>query len=262
MGQKLIDETNNVYGKLRVLYPVREDGMRKTMWYCQCECGNNIVCNGSELRAGKRTSCGKRCNSQIDETNNVYGFLKVLYKDSTPATCFPDKSIHWICECQICKTIKSVSGRALRNGNAKSCGCLKSTGEQYLALYLNELNIPYEKEYSFSDLIGNSQPLRFDFAIFNNQKLIGLIEFQGKQHFLATNFFKHDSYLLRKKYDEQKVQYCIKNNIPILYIIPYDINRPQQSDYSQIKEIIKQFLIDIKGETDNVKIFSKHLRSV
>ena len=259
---KLIDETNNIYGKLHVLYPIKEKEMRKTMWYCQCECGNNIICSGSDLRTGKRTSCGKRCNSQIDETNNVYGFLKVLYKDSTPATLFPDKSIHWICECQLCGTIKTISGRNLRNGSTKSCGCLKSTGEQYIAFYLNKLNISYKKEYSFSDLIGNHQPLRFDFAIFDNENLIGLIEFQGRQHFFKVDFFNRDSYLLRQEYDKQKIKYCTDNNIPILYIIPYDINKPQQSDYSQIEEIIKQFLIDIKGEEQNVKIFSKHLRSL
>ena len=94
MPAPLKDETGNIYGALKVIKPVREAGMRKTMWLCQCSCGEQKIFNGSELRAGKRTSCGKHCNNYIDETGNEYGFLTVLEQDPTPAKNFPDKCIY------------------------------------------------------------------------------------------------------------------------------------------------------------------------
>lgn len=46
--------------------------------------------------------------------------------------------------------------------------------------YLQSQKISYAKQYTFTNLLGkNDCPLRFDFAIFSNEILIGLIEFQG-----------------------------------------------------------------------------------
>lgn len=261
MPPKLIDETGNVYGALKVLKPIRTPEMRKTMWLCQCSCGEQKIFNGSELRAGKRTSCGKHCNNYIDETGNTYGFVKVLEQDKTPANTFPDRSIHWICECQLCKSIFSTSGRRLRNGDTKSCGCLKSNGESSIISFLNKNNYNYLKEYSFDDLLSNKhKPLRFDFAIFENNNLKFLIEFQGRQHFLDIDYFNHNESLeIRQEYDKRKEEYCRKNNIPLLKIIPKDINHPQKSDYNNIGLLILQFENEIKGDNNNVKISNKYV---
>lgn len=260
MPKKLIDETGHIYGKLTVIKSIRTAEMRKTGWLCQCQCGNTIICSGSDLRTGKRTSCGKHCNSVKNEIGKTYGFLTVLRRDPTPATEFADKSVHWICQCNLCNTQKSISGRLLRNSQAKSCGCLKSAGEQAIAKYLSSNNIQYQKEYSFADLV-DIQPLRFDFAIFNNNQLLGLIEFQGRQHFKDIDYFHKDDFEKRITKDKIKVDYCIKNNIPLLKIIPYDIDHPEISDYNSVGLLIEEFLKEIKGG-QNVKIFDKHLRSL
>lgn len=51
----------------------------------------------------------------------TFGRLTVLQYDKT------DKygMTHWVCRCS-CGNIKSVIGRNLKNGNSKSCGCLKN----------------------------------------------------------------------------------------------------------------------------------------
>lgn len=56
---KLIDITNNKYGKLTVL---RKDktGSGGSKWECICECGNVSIHNSSDLRNGRVNSCG--CN--------------------------------------------------------------------------------------------------------------------------------------------------------------------------------------------------------
>ena len=83
MPAALIDETGNTYGSLTVLKPIRTPEMRKTMWLCECSCGEQKIFNGSELRAGKRTSCGKNCNNiKREKPGTIYGYLKVLEQDS------------------------------------------------------------------------------------------------------------------------------------------------------------------------------------
>jgi len=67
----------------------------------------------------------------------------------------------------------------LRNGEISSCGCLVSYQEERISQLLDELQIQYEQEFVFEDLRDKSY-LRFDFAIFHNDKLVGLIEYQGR----------------------------------------------------------------------------------
>ena len=67
----------------------------------------------------------------------------------------------------------------------------------------------------------NGVPLKFDFAIFNNQnKLKYLIEYDGTQHFEYTdsgwNTKNHFEYT--QKHDELKNNYCKSNNIPLIRI--------------------------------------------
>lgn len=233
-----IDETNNIYGSLKVIKPIRRPEDKKTKWYCECTCGNSIICSGSELRTGKRTSCGKHCNNYKNEEGKTYGFLKVLKRDETPPSCFADKTVHWICKCLNCGNIKSISGKNLRNGDTQSCGCIKSLGEKYILNYLIKNNYNYVYQKTFDDLIGNSLPLSFDFAILNdNQQIEFLIEFQGEQHFKENSFFR-DTLSLRQEYDLKKINYCKNNNISILYI-NVEINKKPQ--FNSIEKIIKNF---------------------
>jgi hypothetical protein len=47
--------------------------------------------------------------------------------------------------------------------------------------YAGDNNCNYIKEYKFLDLVGeNGGTLRFDFAVFEKEKLIYLIEFDGR----------------------------------------------------------------------------------
>lgn len=58
--------------------------------------------------------------------------------------------------------------------------------------------------------------LRFDFAIFQNEQLLGLIEYHGRQHFSEPEKFNY--YGLLQEHDAMKVQYCKDNNIPLLVL--------------------------------------------
>lgn len=109
--------------------------------------------------------------------------------------------------------------------------CSGSSGELEIQNYLEKYNYKYEREYTFDDLIYKNK-LRFDFAIFDEKKLICLIEFDGIQHFKPKNFgsvsLKEavEQLNLTKLRDKIKNDYCKKNKINLIRI-----------HYTQINEI-------------------------
>lgn len=98
-----------------------------------------------------------------------------------------------------------------------------SQGEQRIINILKKEKKKFEREYSFSSLKSyKGRKLRFDFALFEEDKIISLIEFQGRQHYIYNKHFTKSStqFLYRQEMDLRKCQYALANNIP-LYCIPY-----------------------------------------
>ena len=124
----------------------------------------------------------------------------------------------YTCKCLKCGSIRDYPGIYLRTGNSKSCGCLLSWTEEVIAKMLSNNNISYQRQYYFQDLKGRASYLRFDFGIIQNNKLLGLIEYQGEQHYQKTSRDTEESYQLRQEYDQKKKEYCRQHNIPILYL--------------------------------------------
>ena len=188
-------------------------------WLCKCDCGTEKEILGTNLKTGKIVSCGcyhKKLVSQMktkDLTGQKFGKLTVLERVSP----IGENHMKWKCQCD-CGNVVTVAGTALKQGITKSCGCTRSIGEQKIREILDNSSISYATEYTFSDL----PKLRFDFAIFQNNKLCYLIEFDGRQHFEHTNNWNQTEkeYQATLKRDKEKNQYCLSHNIP-LYRIPY-----------------------------------------
>ena len=68
-----IDITNQKFGKLTALYPIKSDSST-LVWHCKCECGNECDINGSFLRCGLTKSCG--CISSSIGEINIQTILK------------------------------------------------------------------------------------------------------------------------------------------------------------------------------------------
>jgi len=61
----------------------------------------------------------------------------------------------------------------------------------------------------------------FDFAIFKDGKLLGLIEYDGQQHFEAVELWGGEEQLkIQQERDTRKNQWCKENNIRLIRI-PY-----------------------------------------
>ena len=55
---KLVDRTGQVFGKLTVTEQAGRDKLKKVLWRCKCECGEETVVVSGSLVTGNTTSCG------------------------------------------------------------------------------------------------------------------------------------------------------------------------------------------------------------
>lgn len=211
-----------VFGKLTVLERAekRKDLASRCIRYkCQCECGNIIEVDGGALRGNHTTSCGctrKENCSYKDLTNQRFGKLVVLEMSGTNN----QRRKEWLCKCDCGNKVK-VDSHSLLSGGVKSCGCLHSWKEIEIEKWLMQNNIFYKKQFTFQDLRGKRNPLRFDFAILDgDQNLQCLIEYNGTQHTDSSNKW-HTSQLISS--DERKKQYCLEKNIPLYVLTKEDI---------------------------------------
>ena len=206
------------FGHLTVIEDTGKRLHRSIIWKCKCDCGNEHEVTSNNLNGGRVHSCGKQDCPYHKTYDNLkgqkFGLLTALY----PTTMKDGSHMYWMCQCE-CGNQHEVSSNRLKNGSTQSCGCIStSIGEINIKKILEDNNISYAEQYTFSDL-KNIKPLRFDFAIFENNKLVRLIEFDGIQHFKEQEYFTHGLTEIKNN-DIIKNKYCKDNNIPLVRI-PY-----------------------------------------
>lgn len=124
------------------------------------------------------------------------------------------------------------------NQGQRACNCnSNSKYELRASKIMQNHGIDYRKEVVFEGLESdNGVKLRYDFGIYNDNKLLFLIEVDGEQHFNEGSFnFSKDgkSRLTRVQYhDKSKNKYAEENNIP-LFRIKYNEN---------IEEVVENIL--------------------
>lgn len=207
----------NTFGDFLVLEKCKEKAKDNCLLYkCKCiHCENEEKVAANVLRSHRKfcSNCHIRKTTMIDMTGQVFGFLKVLERDLSSEHLGHENDAYWKCQCLKCGSIKSIRGASLRKGVTKSCGCIKSIGEEIIGNILTENNISFQKEYTFNDLIYKNK-LRFDFAIFNSDGTLShLVEFDGIQHFEETGW--EDLKIIQFR-DSLKNQYCLDNNIKLI----------------------------------------------
>ena len=103
-------------------------------------------------------------------------------------------------------------------------------------------NIDYQKEFIFP----NSNK-RFDFYL---PELNTCIEYDGKQHFEAIDFFGGEKGLIEtQKRDKEKNEYCLKNEI-LLFRIPY-------TDLTKINQILNEIFKEKSSTTIEQYLITK-----
>lgn len=110
--------------------------------------------------------------------------------------------------------------------------CNESKGETLIREYLKYNNINFESQYKIAEC-KKIRPLPFDFAIFNNNNLQFLIEYDGELHYKEKGI--GNDLKQQQQHDEIKNTYCRENNIPLLRIPYWEKNNLKQilDDYFQ-----------------------------
>ena len=257
---KLIDLTGEDFGYWHVIERAKNRPGGKAYWKCICTaCGKEKEVSGSHLRGGRSTNCGCVANKRtserctINETGKQYGFLKVIRKAEEEEKPRHDRyGAYWVCFCKNCgRDNVIVFGDYLRKGDTISCGCINSKNESKIAKILDNAKIKYQQQYTFDDLTSTGRScdkLMFDFAVFNDNRLLYLIEYDGAQHFLKEHEFKKGQFETTRKNDLQKNQYCFRHNIPLIRI-PYN----KQYDLNDLKIETTKFLLTEENEEEYYK---------
>lgn len=204
---------------------------------CRCECGTLRYKEYRDLYSGRSQSCGCLRNEQTSQRNaegheieigSSFGKLIVIKDLGMRQQKSRNKKERWsLCQCA-CGAQIEVRNNNLKSGMTRSCGCIGSHGEAYIAELLTKNNISFSKQYIFNELKGvRGGALRFDFAIFKDNQLIQLIEFDGRQHTEGPDGQWKNSYSLEiiQENDRRKDLFCQKNNIKLIRIPYYDIDK-------------------------------------
>lgn len=219
---KSTDLSGQKFGKLIViskdLKTQKEKNSKDTYWLCKCDCGNIISIRRPNLICGNTKSCGCLCSVAAkerqdkvfqNEIGKTYWELTII-KDNGTRNISHQRQV--LCKCS-CGNETIVDLAQLKRGHTKSCGHIKSHGEEQIAKFLTKHSILFEREYSFKDLYDKSF-LKFDFMIIKDNKIFFLIECNGRQHY-EKNLYYSENLI---KHDKMKVEYCKKNNIPLIII--------------------------------------------
>lgn len=197
-----------------------------TYWKCRCDCGKIFISRADSILNNKVKSCGCGLGKYPNLLGNKYGML-------TPIKINIELSkekhrCYYYCKCD-CGNYTNVRSSQLLDGSAKSCGCLRSSGEQTIATILQANSIDFKQEVSFKDLKGDTNYLYFDFGIFKDNELKYLIEYQGRQHYEPIAFFGGKKrFEQQKQYDKRKSNYCQSHNIPLKIISYKETITPSQ----------------------------------
>lgn len=137
-----------------------------------------------------------------------------------------------------CGHIWGVTPKHFIHNGSRCPICASSKGESKIRDYLKEHRINFIEEYTFNDCRNpiTKSVLRFDFAVFNNNKLQCLAEYDGEQHY--NGWRGRDKSLLEiQNRDKIKNNYCKQNNIKLIRI-PY-------WDFSNLEEVLQQELSEV-----------------
>lgn len=117
------DLTNQRFGRLIVLECAGKTATGRLRWHCHCDCGNDTVVIGKELRSGHTSSCGCLAHQSAHNAKELVGqkFGRLLVLENVGRSSH--NRLLWRCGCD-CGNEITVASSNLLNGNTRSCGCL------------------------------------------------------------------------------------------------------------------------------------------
>ena len=116
-----------------------------------------------------------------------------------------------------CGTVFYAEPRSFINQNSRCPYCYRSKGEEVIRDYFLEQGYTFKEQYKIKEC-KNKRPLPFDFAIFQDNELLCLIEYDGAQHFEKKFNISEQEFLKIQHNDEIKNKFCLQNQINLIRI--------------------------------------------
>ena len=216
---------NNIgekYGRLTIVNILWEEKPVKAV--CKCDCGNDYIGVKADIVSGHTQSCGclQAKNASAANTKDWSGCVAASGVEFVKQSYMNEKGQWvWECKCPLCENYFYELPAKVNNCHTTSCGCrIQSFGETYIQSLLEDFGIKFKTQWTFEDC-KDIYVLRFDFAILYDEKLLGLIEYDGKQHFEPIEYFGgEDGFRKAQRRDQIKNTYRDAHNISLLRI-PY-----------------------------------------
>lgn len=249
---KFIEKLTKMYGNAYVLNnSPKYTSLNKKAGFTHTICGTKFVATGAAVLANdvpcpkcsakkfKKILTGTRKDYEKRLLSKYHGEYKLSEDSDFTNLLGMVTAVH-----TVCGTKWNVRASHLLYDSGCPV-CCQSHGEAYIDYLLkNNMEIKYERQYKFKDCKYKKE-LPFDFAIIGeNNKPIGLIEYDGIQHYQAFKHFDGKKGLeVRIKRDHVKNKYCLSNSIPLLRI-KYSTKK------SDIKIKIGNFIIYIESKAE------------
>lgn len=214
-----------------------------------CICGNIFHTNLANFRCNSKNQCNE-CGEKIrqskttEETRFSYDYVKQFIEENSDCKLISDVYMNVEDKLELqcdCGEYFKVSFKNFKHRYQRKCrSCTKSRLELVVRDYLKNIGINFKSEYRDDDC-KDKNPLPFDFVILdNNSNTTYLIECDGQQHYKPIRFGgisigrSELNFLLTKKHDSIKDNYCIEHNIHLIRIPYWDIG--------SVKEILSEKL--------------------
>lgn len=211
-GKTFVRTGNQTYCSKECRYEVRE-----------CEsCGERFKVR----RDSMAKTCSKKCGYSLQKLTHEQYYAKfsdIHRGNIVPTTMYTGSEYNmtvWCIGCQ--KPTTRKAGQFLDINRVRGCGHCNRTlseGEDRIERWLNDNNISHIKQYTIDTLVDKA-PLRFDFAITNEQQeVVKLLEYDGRQHYEPVdNFGGVEEYNRQVRSDEMKNDYAKESGIELIRI--------------------------------------------
>lgn len=218
-GYKLIDSKYNKDSKLEMLL--------------QCSNGHVYEVGAESFLLGHRC---RECRKQKHE--NI--FCGLLEKEGYKLIGEYKDSLTYVkVRCPNDHLYNSIPNSFLHGARCPYCTNGNSRGERIIKEYLLRNNYEFIPQDRF-DECKNKYPLPFDFGVYDDDKLICLIEFEGEQHYRPIEYFGGDKgFKDTKRNDDIKRKYCKDNNIPLIEIPYWEIDNIEEILDKKINELLQ-----------------------
>lgn len=177
---KIIDLEGQTFGRLTVVkqgdYYISPKGAKVKRWVCECECGNTVQVNTTQLRNGNTKSCGCYQKEIATQNHMVHGmYKKRIYNIYTSMI-------------QRCENSNNVDYHNYGGRGIQVCDEWKNNFE---AFYDWAMLHGYSSGLTIDriDVNGNYEPLNCQWVTYkeqgNNRRNNHLITYNGETHTMA-----------------------------------------------------------------------------